>query len=327
MSIPEPATGTMRTIRFHGFGEPADVLRLEEVAIPSPGPGRVRARVHACGLNPADWALCRGLFPGNLPRGIGLEVSGTVDTIGDGVNDIAVGDRILGMADFAGYPSAGASDYAILNVWTQVPSGLDLVEAAALPMAVETACRGVDILGVSARHTFMVHGAGTTVGFATVQMALMHGARVIATAGNTFADRLRALGATVTPYGEGMVERVRAIAGGAPDLILDAAPISGALPDLIAIADGDPHRVLTMSDFAAAAELGVRMSMGDDAATYRYDVLGQFAQLAAASRFSVPIARTFALEEWRAALELSASRRAQGKLIILPAGETSTEGS
>jgi len=173
----------------------------------------------------------------------------------------------------------------------------------------------------------MVHGAGTTVGFAAVQMALMRGARVIAAAGDTFADRLRALGATVTPYGEGMVERVRAIAGGAPDLILDAAPISGALPDLVAIAGGDPHRVLTVSDHAAAAELGVRVSMGDDAATYRYDVLGQFAQFAAAGRFSVLIARTFALEEWREAFEISSSRRAQGKLIILPAGETRPKGS
>jgi NADPH:quinone reductase-like Zn-dependent oxidoreductase len=189
-----------------------------------------------------------------------------------------------------------------------------------LPMAVETACRGVDILGVSAGHKFMVHGAGTTVGFAAVQMALMRGARVIATAGDTFAARLRALGATVTPYDEGMVERVRAIAGGAPDLILDAAPISGALLDLVTIAGGDPRRVLTMSDFAGAAELGVRVSFRDDPATYRYDVLGQFAQLAASGRFSVPIARTFALEEWREALEISVSRHAQGKLIILPAG-------
>ena len=73
--------------------------------------------------------------------------------------------------------------------------------------------------------------------------------------------------------------------------------------------------------------MGVRVSFGDDPATYRYDVLGQFAQLAASGRFSVPISRTFALEEWREALEISASRHAQGKLIILPAGETPTEGS
>jgi hypothetical protein len=105
------------------------------------------------------------------------------------------------------------------------------------------------------------------------------------------------------------------------------APISGVLPDLVAIAGGDPHRVLTMSDFAAAAELVVRASLGDDPATYRYDVLGHFAQLAAFGRFSVPISRTFALKKWHEALEISESRRAQGKLIILPASETPTEGS
>ncbi|MBS5915144.1 MAG: hypothetical protein KID09_31875, partial [Paenibacillus macerans] len=66
---------TMRTIRFHDYGEPAEVLRMEQVAVPDPGPGRIRVTVRACGLNPVDWAICKGLFPGNLPRGIGLELS------------------------------------------------------------------------------------------------------------------------------------------------------------------------------------------------------------------------------------------------------------
>lgn len=70
---------TMRTIRFHDYGEPADVLRMDRAAVPDPGSGRIRVTVHACGVSPADWALCRGLFPGKLPRGIGLELSGTVD--------------------------------------------------------------------------------------------------------------------------------------------------------------------------------------------------------------------------------------------------------
>jgi len=72
-------------------------------------------RVHACGLNPADWALCRGLFAGNLPRGIGLDVSGTINAVGEGVEDAALGDEVLGPADFAGAPVAGASDFAILG--------------------------------------------------------------------------------------------------------------------------------------------------------------------------------------------------------------------
>jgi NADPH:quinone reductase-like Zn-dependent oxidoreductase len=315
----------MRTVRFHSYGEPADVLRLDEAAIPEPGPGRIRVRMHACGLNPADWALCRGLFPGNLPRGIGLDVSGAVDALGEGVVDAGVGNQVLGVADYAGCASAGAADYAILNHWTPVPPGLDLVEAAALPMVVETAFRSIENLGVAAQHTLVVNGAGTMVGFAAVQIARMRGARVIAIAGGTFAERLRGLGAAVTSYGPGLVERVRSIATTPPDLILDTAPPSGALPDLVRIAGGAPRRVLTISDFAAAAELNVRDSFGEAAtaeASLRYDVLGDFAQLAAGGRFTVPIARTFALEDWREALGVSQGGHPHGKLMLLPAGKT-----
>ncbi len=251
MNVAETKPIKIRTVRFHSYGEPSDVLRLEETELPGPGPKRIRVRVHACALNPVDWALCRGLFAGNLPRGIGLDVSGTVDAIGAGVQDIAVGDEVLGSADFAGAPVAGASDFAILNHWTHRPSGLDPVQAAALPLAVETAFRNIEILRVGAEHTVLIHGAGTAVGFAAVQMAVMRGARVIATARETFAKRLRALGVAVTSYGDGMVERVLAITGKPPDLILDTAPVSGVLPALVKIA-GDPSHVLTISDFATA---------------------------------------------------------------------------
>nr|WP_321985565.1 NADP-dependent oxidoreductase [uncultured Lichenicoccus sp.] len=312
----------MKTLCFHEYGEPTDVLRLEEVAVPSPGAGQIRVRVHACGLNPADWALCRGLFAGDLPRGIGLDVSGTVEAVGDGVTDVRIGQRVLGVPEFRGFPSAGASDEAVLAIWTPVPEGLDLVEAAALPMAIETACRSLDILGVAAGRTLFVYGAGTMIGLAAVQMALMRGTRVIAAAGDTYAGRLRALGAEVTPYGDGMVKRVLAIGGGAPDLILDAGPINGVLPDLVRIAGGDGRRVLTISNHGPVAEqFGVHNSFEGE---LRYNVLGDFAKLAAEGRFSVPIARSFALENWREALDLSLSGHAHGKLILLPAGAPAT---
>ena len=315
MNTAGPTSIKTKTLRFREYGKPEDVLRLEEMELPAPRQNNIRVRVNACGMNPADWALCQGLYAGLLPRGVGLDVAGIVEAIGDGVQDVMVGDPVLGRVDFTEYTSAGAAEYAVLKFWARLPSGLDFVRAAALPMAVETAYRSLDNLEVTAGQSLLINGAGTMMGFAAVQMALMRGASVIATAGSTFADRLRAFGATVTPYGDGMVERVLQIAGGPPDLVLDAAPPSGVLPDLVKIA-GDPKHVLAITDFAAAKELGVRESSTEDM-TMRFDVLGKFAQLAADGKFEVPVARVFALEDWRAALELSQGQHAQGKLVLL----------
>ncbi len=102
------------------------------------------------------------------------------------------------------------------------------------------------------------------------------------------------------------------------DLVLDTPPPSGALPDLIQAAGGDPRRVLTVSDFAAAAELGVRDSFHEDP-TPRHDVLGEFAKLAADGQFTVLVARTFPLEDWRTALGISQSGHARGKLVLMSA--------
>ena len=106
----------MRTLRFYEYGRPLDVLRLEDAEPPRPGPSQIRIAVQTCGLNPADWALCGGLFAGNLPRGIGLEVSGTVDAVGDATTDVEIGDPVFGPAPFRG-PTAGASEQALLDIW------------------------------------------------------------------------------------------------------------------------------------------------------------------------------------------------------------------
>lgn len=314
------APGTTRTVRFHEYGEPGDVLHLETTAVPAFGPDRIHVQVHACGLNPADWALCRGLFAGDLPRGIGIDVSGTVVAVGDSVTDVAQGDLVFGTADWRGTPFAGASDQAIMDQWTPVPAGLDLTAAAALPMALDTAYRHLAQLELSAGNTILINGAGSVIGFAAVQIALVRGARVIATAGPTYAQRLRDLGAEVTGYGDGLAERVAVIAGGPVDLVLDTAPVGGALPDLVQAAGGDPKRVLTIADFEGAAKLGVRDSFHEEH-WQPYDrpaVFTEFAQFAADGTFAVPIAATFPLDDWRAAMDVSLTGQARGKLLLLP---------
>ena len=317
-----PDIPSMRTVRFHEYGEPADVLRLETTAIPDAPAGRIRVRVHAAGLAPADWALCRGLFPGKLPRGIGCDVSGIVDAIGEGVADVALGDRVFGTADWAAEASAGAADHAIMDHWFAVPEGLGLSEAAALPMALSTAYWHLARLGLAADRTILINGAGTTIGYAAVQIALTRGLRVIATAGTTYADRLRELGATVIPYGDGLPDRVEALGTGPVDVVLDTAPASGVLPDLVQIAGGEAHRVITVSDHDAARELGVRNTFQEDPATFtdseRFGVFPEFGRRAAAGTFTVPISGFFALEDWRTALDISVGGQARGKLLLLP---------
>jgi NADPH:quinone reductase-like Zn-dependent oxidoreductase len=316
-----PVPATMRTVRFHEYGEPADVLRLETAPVPEPGPGRIRVAVHACGLAPADWALCRGLFAGMLPRGIGCDVSGIVEAVGEGVTDVVVGDRVFGTADYADQPSAGAADRAVMDHWFAVPDGLDLAQAAALPMALSTAYWHLARLGLTPGATLLVNGAGTTIGYAAVQIALHRGLRVIATAGDTYAGRLKDLGAAVTAYGDGLPERVAALDEGSVDIAFDTAPPNGALPELVRIVGGDPRRVITCSDMAAAPDLGVRDSFHEDRATFtneaRFGHFPEFAKLAAEGKFSVPVSGTFTLEEWRSALDISLSGRARGKLLLV----------
>jgi hypothetical protein len=101
------------------------------------------------------------------------------------------------------------------------------------------------------------------------------------------------------------------------DRVLDTAPPSGALPGLIEAAGNEPRRVLTITDFAAAAELGARANLTEGAAP-RYDAYAEFAQHAADGRFTVPVAATFALDDWRQALDISLTGHAHGKLILQP---------
>ncbi|UFS60420.1 NADP-dependent oxidoreductase [Subtercola endophyticus] len=310
-----------RTLRFHEVGEPLDVLRQERTQIPDPGEGRIRIRVAATGLNPADWELCRGFMPGSLPRGIGVDVAGVVDAVGGGVNDVAVGDLVFGSSDFAAQPSAGAADFAIMNGWFTVPDGLDVVRASVLPMVLQTAGWTLDLMNVRPGETVLINGAGGMVGFAAVQIALRRGARVIATAGSTFAADLEWFGALVTPYGDGMVDRVRALAGGPIDYALDTSrPNAGAIAALIEIV-GDPKRVVTISNHGEARSQGARVNVDELLAAGglpNSDFLADYAALAASGDFTIPIAHVFPLDEWQAAAELSLSGAPHGKVVLVP---------
>lgn len=316
----------MKALQFDRFGSP-DVIVLRDVPQPEPGPGQIRIAVRACGLTPADWHVVDGLLADQLPplpRGLGFEVAGTVDALGEGVTGVGIGDRVFGPATLDG-PTAGAAEYALMAAWARIPEGVTAEQAAALPMAAETAWRALDDLGVQPGELLLVHGAGTTVGEAAVRLALHRGIRVIATAGPARAAALEEIGAQVTGYGDGMTERVAALAGGRVDHALDttptggridrpdrAGPAGGSLPALIDLT-GDPDRVTTVSDFAAAAELGTRVTQ----ITMRYELMDEFARLAGEGVLVISVARTYPLDQIQEAAGLSRSRRPGGKLMLV----------
>ena len=295
----------MRAVVLREFGGP-EVLRVVETDEPHAGPNEIRVAVRACGVNPFDWKVRAGFVGGQLPQGMGLEVSGVVDEVGADVTGVTAGNEVFGPT------TDGAAEFAVLSVWARIPPGLDFAGAAALPVAVETAVRGLEELGVQRGQTLLVNGAGGAVGTATVQLAIARGARVVATASESNFERLRGYGAAVTTYGDGLAERAAALAGGGVNRVFDMGP-GGALPTLVAIACGDPENVLTISDFAGAGEAGVKISTS----ARHWEALDQVAALIARGEFVLPVQQTFPLDQAGEAERISQAGHVHGKLVLL----------
>ena len=300
----------MRKAQFSEFGGP-DVLEIIEAPEPHPGPDEIRVVVSAIGVNPADWKMREGYMGGDLPQGTGLEVAGVVDEVGDEVTDVTAGDEVFGLT------SGGAADFALLSHYAHIPASLDFAGAAALPMAVETATRVLDLLGVGADQTLLINGASGSVGTAAIQLAVDRGARVIGTASEANLDRLRALGAEATTYGDGLADRVRELAGGRDgrvDRVFDMGP-GGALPTLVEIAGG-PENVVAIADFAGAQQTGVRTSggPGDERA---WHALHDVTTLVEHGTFTLPVAETFQLDQIADAQRAGQSGQVHGKIVLL----------
>jgi NADPH:quinone reductase-like Zn-dependent oxidoreductase len=310
----------VKAARFSRFGGP-EVLEIVDLPDPHPGPGQVRIAVRAAGVNPSDWKKREGLMDPELPQTMGYEAAGVVDELGEGVADVAVGDRVFGLSA----EGAAQAELAVLSFYAPIPPSLDFAGAAALPAAIETATRALDQLGVGAGAgsggTLLINGASGSVGSAAVQLALVRGVRVIGTASPANHDYVRSLGAEPVAYGEGLAGRVRALAPDGVDAALDVAG-SGVLPELIELAGG-PDRVVTIADFGGAQEHGVRFSRGD--AGRAVHALGEIGELIESGRFSLPVARTFPLAEIAQAHRVGEDGHLRGKLVLVigpAAGDT-----
>lgn len=189
----------MRVIEIEGGAGPAEALTLKHRPDPAAGPGEIRIRVRAAGVNRPDLLQRRGLYP--APPGasdiLGLEVAGEVDQVGEGVTRWAVGDRVCALLGGGGYAELAVVDarHAL-----PIPDGLDVIQAAALPETVCTVFANVfEAGGLKAGETLLIHGATSGIGVTAIQMARAAGARVIATSrGAEKVSAARALGADLS---------------------------------------------------------------------------------------------------------------------------------
>ena len=171
----------MKAVRVHEFGGPEE-LRYEDLEMPEPGPGEARLKLAASGVNFIDVYQRTGLYPGDVPRPLGLEGAGEVDAVGEGVEDVAPGDYVA----FASAPGSYA-EYVVAPVEVLVPFNVTLVEAR---VAAAVMLQGItahylthSTFPLKEGHTALVHAAAGGVGLLLVQLAKLRGATVIGTAG------------------------------------------------------------------------------------------------------------------------------------------------
>jgi NADPH:quinone reductase-like Zn-dependent oxidoreductase len=298
----------MRAILFDRFGG-TEVLQQKDIEIPQPSPGQIRVRVKAAGLNALDGKIRSGaleaMFPTPLPSVPGRELAGVVDALGEGVQDLQIGDEVLGWSDTGSY-----AEYALATTVAPKPAGLDWQHAVALPVAGETAERVLNQLGVTAGETVLMHGAAGAVGTLAIQLATARGARVIATAGPANQEYLTALGATATVYGDGLVERVQELAPDGVDAVFDLAG-KGALEDSITLRGGTT-RIVTIADFRAQ-QLGVTFSSGlQGLSAFNLAALAEDA----ATGKVVTTVTAYPLDQAALAQQVSDAGHVRGKLVL-----------
>ncbi len=315
-------TTDMRRITYDRFGD-AQVLRLDRTERPTPGNGEVLIRVAGAGLNPIDWKTRKGLgfaarqIENRLPWTPGYDAAGTVAAVGEGVDTLAEGDRVMGMI---GFPDRGGAyaEYAVARAdeLIIVPEELNLVTAGGLPLAALTAWQALfEVAHVGQGDKVLVHAGAGGVGHFAVQFALVRGAHVIATASAANRDFLAALGVheVIDYHTTDIVEECYGL-----DAVIDLIGGETGKRSLHTLGEGGvlvTIPTVTADDIITEAE---KRGLKAHGMTVRPDVfhLEEIAELIEDGDVHVHVDQTFALEDAAEAHKLLEQGHVRGKLIL-----------
>ncbi|MDJ0311720.1 NADP-dependent oxidoreductase [Arthrobacter sp. H35-D1] len=303
----------MKAMTYAQYGG-TEVLEQTNRPTPKVAPGAVLIRVKAAAVNPVDWKIMSGGLDGLMdvafPVTPGWDVAGVVEAVGFDTPEFKVGDEVYSygrrdtiqggtFAELVALPAA---------IVTPKPQTLSWEQAAALPLTGLTAQRTLDALDLRADHVLLVHNGSGSVGRTAIQLAANAGVRVIATGSPANHSRLRELGAEPVAYGDGLVERVRALAPDGVDAAADF--IGGVLKDTLALLkEGGRHA--SIADASVVDHGGQYIWVRPDAAE-----LERLSLLVEDGTLSVDVAQTFPLQEAARAFQESMSGHGTGKIVL-----------
>lgn len=244
------------------FGGP-EVLSVVEQPVPKPQRGEVTIRVRAAGVNPIDYLLYSGAFGDDqdwLPLRVGQELAGVVTAAGSEAigpaGPVHVGDEVIA------YPRHTSGAYATEVTWpassvVPKPANLSWEQASGLLLAGATAVHALAATSVGDGDTVLIHGVSGGVGLMAAQLAILRGARVIGTAGETRHEALARYGVDPVVYGPGLVDRLRRRAAGGIDAAIDAVGTDEAIDVSVALVS-DKTRIATLVAFQRGNNAGIK---------------------------------------------------------------------
>ncbi|MGY2896706.1 NADP-dependent oxidoreductase [Deinococcus sp. UYEF24] len=305
----------MKAVRFDHYGD-VTVLQVRDVPDPQALQGRVLVRVKAAGINPGEASIRSGqlhqMFPAPFPSGEGSDFAGEVVEIGEGVNQFAVGQAVLGYS----YERSSHAELVAVPAEQLVPkpANLSWEVAGSLYVAPVAAFASVQAVKPQPGETVIVSAAAGGVGSVAAQLARRTGATVIGLASQANHNWLRRHDIIPVTYGEGQEERVREAAGGKVDAMIDT--FGGGYVELAVNLGIASDRINTVIDFGAAQKYGTQAQGNSNVKIA--DALNELTALVARGELEIPIARSYPLAEVQDAYRELARRRTHGKIVLIP---------
>jgi NADPH:quinone reductase len=318
------AGGVALAVIAAGYGGP-EVLSVIEEPVLDPGPGEARIEVRAVGVNPVDVKSYSGIYgadPGRLPIRVGAEAAGVVTAVGPETvgpaGPVGAGDEVIAFRA----PGAYAAELVVpAQAVIPKPGTLDWPQAAGLMLTGVTAWHLLTATDAGPGDTVLVHGGSGGVGLMAVQLAVIRGAKVVATASPARHELLRNFGAIPVAYGPGLADRVAIAVPGGVDVALDLVGTDEAWDVSMGLVP-DKARIATIVAFRRGLQAGIKVLGGapgaDPGTEIRERARLELARLAQDGKLRVLVSQTFPLAGAAAAHHAILDGHTTGKIALVP---------